>query len=431
MHEGIITKLVNLREIKGADRIVAADVSNGVPIASVVVSKDHFEGEIGIYFPPDLQLSEEYCHANDLIARFDESGKKIGGGYFNHKRRVTAQRFKGVRSDGIWMPLNSLAYIDDPKINSFEVGQVISYWQRSDGENFPLCQKYFSEKTAIIRQQAQRKIEPLADFPKHRDTEQLIHVIGEIPAGAKIIISEKLHGTSHRVGNVEVYHKRTWLQKAINHFAKVFGKAPYPETTYAVVHGTRNTIVSREKEGFHGKEDFRFDAVGEVTFPKNTIVYGEIVGYANGKPIMPPHNAKDFKDIAKMCGQEFVYSYGVEPDHATFIAYRVTQKTNGVWRDLNWDEFVTFCKQYRIKHIHAIEAFVYDGNQELLFEVVKNCAEENKGWTLSQYANHPSEGVVLWVETTSGVIRYKYKSFAFKVMEGIIKDIEVDPEEIA
>lgn len=76
----------------------------------VVIGKDIANDAIGIYFDCDGQLSEAYCTANDLCTRFNEEGKKIGGGYFASNRRVCAQNFRGEKSNGFWMPLQSLQF---------------------------------------------------------------------------------------------------------------------------------------------------------------------------------------------------------------------------------------------------------------------------------------------------------------------------------
>lgn len=70
-----------------------------------------------------------------------------------------------MRSDGFWMPLTSLDYIDDPIINTLAIGTVLNYWQRADGYNFPLCEKYFSEKTLRIRQEKTGKKPREMNFP--------------------------------------------------------------------------------------------------------------------------------------------------------------------------------------------------------------------------------------------------------------------------
>lgn len=109
----MVAALANVRKHPNADRLVLADITDGVNrLATVIVGADNKEGEIGIFFMCDAQLSKEYCEYNDLLARFDENGVKIpGSGFFDHKRRVKAQSFRGIKSPGFWMPMRSLEYI--------------------------------------------------------------------------------------------------------------------------------------------------------------------------------------------------------------------------------------------------------------------------------------------------------------------------------
>ena len=70
---GYITRLKNVRKHPNADRLQLADCFGN----TVIVGLDCAEGDIGIYFPVDLQLSEEYCNANNLVRKKDENGNII------------------------------------------------------------------------------------------------------------------------------------------------------------------------------------------------------------------------------------------------------------------------------------------------------------------------------------------------------------------
>lgn len=427
-HAAMITKLVDLQPIKNADRIVSAGVHNGATIiARVVVGINHVEHELGIYFAPDLQLSADYCRENDLIARY-EDGKKVGGGYFSDKRRVTTQKFKGVKSEGIWMPLSSVGYINNGRAHVPNVlGDLFNDIHAHDAVIHPICTKYISEHTAKIRASNGKnaKIEKsVIDFPKHKDTPQLIHDIGNIPVGATIIISEKLHGTSHRLGKPLVKQELTRVQRLINYFAHFVGKKPYVTEKYDIVHGTRNVIISAGKIGFHGAEDFRYAAAAGGDLKDGEMVYGEIVGFANGKSIMPPHATKGLKELEKVYGESVTYHYGVGEGACRFYVYRITQLVDGVHKDLSFKEMAQRASELGYFFIVPLTAYItYDGDADKLMEVVKKYAESINGtYSQSIYANHPSEGVVLRIEHEGNIYALKYKSFGFKVLEGIIRE---------
>lgn len=435
MHKAVITTIRDFQPIPGADRIQTARVFNGaVDIATVVIGKEHEPGELGIYFAPDLQLSEEYARVNDLVAVYDEHGEKIGGGYFNDKRRVTAQRFRGVRSEGLWMPIASLAYTG---AEGFQLGM-----QLDAANEHELCTKYYTPQTARVRSArgtGRDRVtldDRVIDFPRHADTEQLAYFVHTIPVGARVIITEKEHGTSHRVGHVRTRVRLNPLQRAANVVLRPFIKREYfPSERYAIVHGSRNRVVGIGDHGYHGPELFRFAAAtpsGEL--PRDVVLYGEITGYANNRPIMPPHDTKAFPELRKRFGDKITYAYGNLPDQATFHVYHATGQLDGQLYHFPWQSVRELAQQCGFTPVEELDSFVYDGNAEALLARVKGFAENvEPGYADSSWDLHPGEGVVLRVEHNGAVTHYKYKSFVFKVLEGIIKadDSYVDTEEAA
>ena len=109
MYCAYVTKLKNVRKHPNADRLVLADVFD----STVVVGANSTDGDVVIYFPCDGQLSVDYCKENDLVRRKDENGNNVGGFLDPDKRNVKAIKLRGERSDGLVMPLNSVAYINE------------------------------------------------------------------------------------------------------------------------------------------------------------------------------------------------------------------------------------------------------------------------------------------------------------------------------
>ena len=56
-HCGYVVKISELNPHSNADRLQIATIFG----ASVIVGLDVKIGDLGVYFPIDLQLSEEYC----------------------------------------------------------------------------------------------------------------------------------------------------------------------------------------------------------------------------------------------------------------------------------------------------------------------------------------------------------------------------------
>ena len=121
-HCGYITTLNNVRPHPNADRLVLANCFQ----STVCVAKDAYtEGQVGVYFETDLQLSMEYCEKNGLLAVY-ENGVNVSGGYMDPaKRNVRAIKLRGEQSDGLFMPLDSLAYTG-VDISTLNVGDQIT-----------------------------------------------------------------------------------------------------------------------------------------------------------------------------------------------------------------------------------------------------------------------------------------------------------------
>src|SRR5690606_26291120 len=105
-----------------ADRLVCTNIYGN----NVIVGKDTKIGDLGLYFPLEAQLGVEYAKANDLIRRKDENGKPAGG-MFDDNRRVRAQTFRGEKSMGFFIPIESLNnfYPNGKPIDVFTEGQEI------------------------------------------------------------------------------------------------------------------------------------------------------------------------------------------------------------------------------------------------------------------------------------------------------------------
>ena len=129
-HCGYIVKLNEIHPHSNADRLQIATIFG----ASVIVDLSAHEGDIGVFFPIDLQLSEEYCKENDLVRRKDENGNPCGGYLDPDKRNIRALKLRGEKSEGLFMPLKSLTYTG---VTKYEVGEKIEILNGHE-----ICRKY-------------------------------------------------------------------------------------------------------------------------------------------------------------------------------------------------------------------------------------------------------------------------------------------------
>src|SRR3990167_10182587 len=79
-----------------------------------VVTRDSVkEGDLGILFVAEAQLSEDYCRLNSLFRHENLNIEPNKKGYLEDNRRVRAIKLRGNRSDALFMPLISLMWVDD------------------------------------------------------------------------------------------------------------------------------------------------------------------------------------------------------------------------------------------------------------------------------------------------------------------------------
>jgi hypothetical protein len=452
-YKAVVTK-IKVRPHPNADRLQIGNVCN----VDVIVGLDTKDGDLGIYFAPDGQLSTEFAEANNLVGKTDpETGKKTGG-YFGKNRRVRAQKFRGVNSYGFWIPINSLDFCH--KQNSTWVeGTTLN-----TVAGVPICNKYLTPATIkSIRGQKGLLRRQNSLFARHFDTEHLKRNINQIPLGSIIYLTEKLHGTSGRTGYVldeYIYKRKLWTVFCCGLMNFDF-RINVPSKRYATITGTRKTILKeRTTPGFYGNEEFRGIVEDKLKglLRKGEIVYYEIVGYTTtGKSIMPSVGIAD-KAMKKRFGKEMSYTYGCKPSQCEIYVYRITNTNeDGIAIDLSWPMVMERCRELGIKHVpnlrpttvvgfkveamvanvagskvediysEEIRPFIYDGDSEKLIKIV-DCLVRGPS-TID--ASHIKEGIVVRVESNKGVKAYKEKSHTFLVLEGIAKDKDdyVDMEE--
>lgn len=311
---GYVTTLKNVRPHANADRMKLADCFGN----TICVGIDAAEGEIGVYFPTDGQLSVEYCAQNDLVRRKDENGNPAGGYLDPEKRNIRAIKLRGEKSDGLFMPLSSFAYTGvNP--DEWTVGTPITVVNGHE-----ICQKYTPHKAnksvagnggAKRTSKSKAPIAPL--FYEHKDTEQLAYNLSAFKPGDEIEITLKMHGTSQRTAYTKVLtgFKRTFWDK-------LFRREGTPIYDWGYVTGTRRVVLDDFDGGFYGSNEFRKQHADffEGKLWKGETVYYEVVGFTHtGAPIMASADNKKIndKEFAKMYGKETVFSYGCAPEAST------------------------------------------------------------------------------------------------------------------
>ena len=417
------------------------------------------EGEIGIYFETDLQLSMEFCKQNGLLAVY-EHGKNISGGYMDPaKRNVKAIKLRGEQSDGLFLPLACVAYTG-VNLDDLNIGDQITILNGHE-----ICRKFIpvnKNKPATVaggagkrtKRRAKRTIAPV--FYEHKDTEQLQYHLADFKPGDQIEITRKLHGTSARTSHTKVFKgmKRNLLDIILR-------REGTPIYDWGYVSGTRRTVLGTYDGGFYGSNLFRkqYHDFFEGKLWKGETVYYEILGFTHeGQPIMnqcPNKRLKD-KEFEKQYGEITTFSYGCDPNgtrpnvaegcvvgcpdkpQSRIFVYRMTM-TN---EDGEVVEYTPDFIRHRCMYM-GVETVPVEWAGVIPVEEVftgTSCEFTDAGEFVLEKAkefydgpepldtSHIREGVVVRVINRPTFTAYKHKNFSFKVLENIIKEVATAPD---
>lgn len=316
----------HINELANCDNVV------GVPFMGyqAIVSKDTKIGDIGVLFTAETQLSEEYARLNNLHRHGDKNDNPGVTGYLEDNRRVKALKFRGHQSDALFMPLDSLT--EFANVDDLNVGDT---FDKLNGRE--VCKKYLAKQPGVQRidKNAVKKFTRVESqyMPEHYSTDNYFRNSEHLPENADIVVTQKLHGTSIRIGNTIVKRKLNWRER----FAKRLG-IKVADTEYDLVYGSRKVIKDAnnpDQAHFYGHDLWsQVGARYSDRVPQNFILYGEVIGYT-----------EDGGEIQKN------YTYDLAPGENELYVYRVAIVTNsGQLVDLSWDAVKNFCDQAGIKY---------------------------------------------------------------------------------
>lgn len=462
-HCGYVVKVKELRPHMNANKLQIAKFFD----CETCVGLDVKLGDMGIYFPSGLQLSEEFCAQNNLVRRKDETGKNVGGYLEPDKRNIKTIRLRGEPSDGIFMTLDSVAYTG-VDMSLLTEGAVIH-----ELNGHEICDKYIPKVKAHnefngpnrTRKNKPKNILIAPLFNEHADTEQLAYNLNAFKPGDEIEITLKMHGTSQRTGYLPVFKgmKRTFWDK-------LFRRPGKPIYDWGYVTGTRRTVLNNFDGGFYGSNEFREPHAKffEGKLHKGEEVFYEVVGFTtSGAPIMGSVSNKKLndKEFERQYGPTTVFSYGCEPTgqrkkfyrdeisafsipepapQSDFYVYRMTMTNeDGNVVEYTPDYMRYRCEQMGCKTVPVFEQFripnrndrniLYLNSEGVIDYVTKTPGEWVMEAAETYYdgpdpigKTHVREGVVVRIVNRPSFTAYKHKNFAFKCLSGIITEEATD-----
>lgn len=417
-----VTRVKNIRPAENADKLNLCEVFGN----TTVVDKSVNENDLYVYFPVDGQISEEFGKVNDLFRRKDENGNPCGGFIDPVKRNIMAIRLRGNKSDGLILPLSSLESFGD--ISQLKEGDIVSTFN-----GYEIACKYIprtNHRSSSVDnggkiQKKKIKIN-LPYFAEHIDTPQLVYNMDMFKPGDLICLTEKVHGTSSRNANtLQISYKK-------NLFHKIFNLKGKKVEEYKYVVGTRRTVLKSATGGYYGTNEFRLEWANrfkDKLMPGES-VFGEIAGFiAPGQPIMAKGDNKKTKDknFIKTFGDTTVFSYGCneEMGNSRYFIYRMTYTTpEGFVFEYPWDLVKLRAEQMGFEVVPELDRFIYTTKEDFLARI-----EEWMDIPSTIDSSHIIEGVVVRALNAPNSFRVaKNKSFNFRVIEGIIKDVAEQPD---
>ena len=452
---GYVTRLKNVKPHPNADRLLIGECFGN----SVIVSTDFVENQRGVYFPTDIQLSPEFCAANDLVRRKDENGNQCGGYLDPDKRNIKALKLRGEKSDGLFLPITCLAAFTT--VSDLKDGDTITILNGVE-----ICKKYIPKRKisghhggGVIRR-AKANFAPT--FYEHVDTQQLAYNLNAFKSGDVVELTLKMHGTSGRTGYLPLVR-----EKKRTLFHKLFRKHPGTYTEYGYITGTRRVVLDgKHTAGFYNDNEFReaMAAKFEGKLHKGEVAYYEIVGFVNeSSPIMASCDNKKIKDeeFEKQYGPVTTFSYGCDPNggfeyltecewdidgnivpeeeravltpRCEVYVYRMTQvNEDGDVVELSPEQMRLRCEQMGINTVPVFEKFMIpnfdvdvDGDGTVDAQIMS--PGEYVLRKVEQYFDGPDpvgkthirEGVVARIVNRPEICLYKHKNHTFKMISGI------------
>lgn len=412
-----VVEIKNVFPIEGADKIQRTVIYGN----NVVISKDIKVGDKMLYFVSGTRLNEDFCKYNNLLDKAELNNDTTKKGFISYKQfRVKAIKLRGIVSDGMLMPILSLAPIlgVGKNLEKLEVGMEFT-----DIDDISVCEKYFvpvrNSNPGGKAPKQPKRINRLVDnqFYLHNDTENLRRNMDKLNPNDIIGIHYKKHGTSAVIGNVLVKKKLSLKEKVFK-----FLGANIVDKEYDIVYSSRKVIKNQylnpeSGNGFYGEDIWGIVAkeIGHL-IPKGWTLYGEIIGYTPGGSAIQSMGGRD-------------YDYGCKKGMHKFYVYKISivnQDGSVIYLDdkqieeycekvglLFKDTFIyygfayaLFSRLYSKKHSFNLEEW-----RNKFLELLEKEYNEKDCYMCTN--NVPEEGIVVRIQRLNSYEAYKLKSKRF------------------
>lgn len=349
-YAAVVVKVPEPMAVPGLDNLVAVPLFGYQALTQKAGIK---AGELKVLFTAETQLDAEYARENNLFREATLNKDASETGYLEPSGRVKAIRLRKNNSNALLMPLESLAYTGYD-VASLKAGDA---FDKLNGH--AVCRKYVvpgkGDASAKSNQPKIRQRVDQKQFPMHLDTENLFRNMHVFREPKRVVVTQKLHGTSIRIGRVPAARDKSWLERVVVN--KWLGIAT-PDTDYEDVAGSRRVIKGRSDNNHFYESDIwaAYAKKLEGMIPENFVVYGELIGWeSEDKPIQSG------------------YTYNLTPGTSELYVYRVaTVNGQGVIADLSWEGVEQFCASIGVKTVPVLDVGEIDASAENDAELVEH-----------------------------------------------------------
>lgn len=436
-YAAVVVDISVLVPLENCDNVQAAIIMGN----QVIVSKEVKIGDVGIFFPLECQLMHAYMYENNLYNHSEKNKDVEKKGYFSDNGRVRCQKFRGHKSEGLFMPIESIAEF-------LEKGDVISIGDEFDELNGEqICRKYVVKMRQTQGSGNKKGKSKLAkesklidnQFRFHEDTSMLYKNLHKINPEDYIHISYKMHGTSGISANILCKKKLNIVEKLLSKLGINIITEKY-DNIYASRKVIKNPDLNPNAQHYYGADIWGI--ANNIVFPllpKGMTAYYEIVGYLpNGGMIQ-----KGYDYGFDIPTANTPYMYGA---HFGVFIYRLTNTNpDGKVLELSGKQVQEWCAANGLKAVPELyygkASDFYDRKilgrkrsvdhldlwRTTFLEQIKEKYNEKQCYMCNTKV--PEEGCVIRIEKL-GIEAYKAKSNAFYELETKMLDKgEVDIEE--
>lgn len=401
-----IVKLPELKKVEGLDNLMVATVFG----YNCLVSKDSNPNELYVFFPAECVLSEKFLSWNNLYRKSDMNCEKDKKWFFDESGRVKAVKFKGIVSSWFLIPVKSLQiigkYLELKEWDSFhEMDWEKVCWKYRR----PVAPERLTKSQRISKRLEKFDIVIPNQFRFHADTPQFLRFLSDFKEGDRVVITEKLHGTSavfsnvltrKRLGLVSKIAKRLWIPVEDKEYRHLYSSRTVIKNDD--IDDERNKwgwywLTGRSSWGYYWEDLWGIHAkLLEWKIEKGITLYGEIVGYTPSGGFIQKG-----------------YHYGCKPWESKFYVYRITYTTpDGIVIEFTDSQIRQYCNLRSIEVVPLLQTKTYYNEDELLNEIgdIEVMCPLND-------EKVPREGVVIRRDGQETYSAYKLKSQLFLTWE--------------